>query len=471
MTISLSTAGSSAATSGTVTSQGIGSGLDIASLVSSLVSAEISPQQTLLQNSQAADQSTISALGSIKSALSSLQTAVDAITTGGALSQLSASSSDSTVFGASADSTAVAGSYQVQIQTLAQANKLKSAAFSGASAAVGTGPYTFSAGGKSFSVTLDASDDTLSGLASAINSASDNVGVSATVVNGSSGSYLLLSATQTGTANAVSVSADSPISFSSVQTAADATGTVDGLAFDSSSNIVSNVLTGVTLNLASASPSSTQTLTVSANTQSAASAVQSFVSAYNAALQLISTDTAFTPNSSSSGSSSSGGTAGPLLGDIAVQSVMQQLQSIVGGSAGSSGNAFTLLSQIGVSIGSDGTLTVDSSKLGSALQQNPGAVQGLFSGSNGIGTQLDTLLNTTIGAGGVISSKTTALQTEVDSMTTQLNALTARQTQLTAQYNAQFNAMDSVVAAYKNTSSLLTQLYAPRTSSSSSGSS
>lgn len=467
MTISLSTAGTSASNSGTVTSQGIGSGLNISSLVSSLVSAEISPQQTLLQNNQSADQSTISALGSIKSALSSLQTAVDAITTGGALSQLSAASSANTVFSASADNTAVAGSYQVQIQTLAQANKLKSPAFSSSSAAVGTGPYTFTAGGKSFSVTLDASNDTLVGLAGAINGASDNSGVAATVVNGSDGSYLLLSATQTGTANAVSVDSASPIAFSSVQPAADATGTIDGLPFDSSSNIVSNVLTGVTLNLASASPSSTQTLTVSANTQSAAGAVQSFVSAYNSALQLIASDTAFTPSSSSSGSSS-GGTAGPLLGDIAIQSVMQQLQSIVGGSTGSSGNAYTLLSQIGVSIGSDGTLSVDSTKLNSALQQNPGAVQGLFSGSNGLGTQLNTLLDTTIGAGGVISSKTTALQTEIDSMTTQLNALTARSTQLTAQYNAQFNAMDSIVAAYKNTSSLLTQLYAPRTTSSSS---
>jgi flagellar hook-associated protein 2 len=465
MTINLSTAGSSNASSGTVTSQGIGSGLNISSLVSSIVNAEIQPQQTLLQANQAADQSTISALGSIKSALSSLQSAVDAITTGGALSQLSASSSDNSVFSATADSKAAAGSYQVQIQTLAQANKLKSAAFSSAGATVGTGPYTFSAGGKSFSVTLDASDDTLSGLASAINSASDNSGVAATVVNGSSGSYLLLSATQTGTANAVSVDAASPISFSSVQPAADATGSIDGLAFDSSSNIVSSVLTGVTLNLASASPSSTQTLTVNANTQSAASAVQSFVSAYNAALSLIGTDTAFTPSSSSG--SSGGGTAGPLLGDIAVQSVQQQLQSIVGGNAGPAGNAFGLLSQIGVSIGSDGTLTVDSSKLNSALQQNPGAVQGLFSGSSGIGTRLDSLLNTTIGAGGVISAKTTALQTEIDSMTTQLNALSARSTQLTAQYNKQFNAMDSVVAAYKNTSSLLTQLYAPRTGSSS----
>ena len=463
MTVSLSTTGSSAAGTGTVTSQGIGSGLDIASLVTSLVNATIQPQQTLLQTNQSADQSTISALGALKSTLASLQTAVDAITTGGALTKVTTQSSDTSVFSATAASGAVAGSYQVQIKTIAQVNKLTSSAFSSASAAVGTGPYKFSAGGKSFSVTLDSSNDTLQGLADAINGAGDNAGVAATIVNGSSGSYLLLSATQTGSANAVTVDPSSPISFSTAQSAADATGTIDGLAFDSASNIVSGVLSNITLNLSSAAPNSTETLTVAADTTSAATAVQSFVTAYNAALSLINSATAFTPGSTDSAS----GTAGPLLGDLAIESVGRQLQSIVGSSAGSATNAFTMLSQIGVTIGSDGTLSVDSDTLNSALQQNPTAVKSMFTGSNGLGTQLDTLLNTVIGAGGTISTKTTALQSQIDGITSQLSALTARQTQLTAQYNAQFNAMDSVVAAYKNTSNLLTQLYAPRTGNSS----
>lgn len=466
MTVSLSAAGT--AISGTVTSQGIGSGIDIASLVSSLVTSTIQPQQNLLQANQATDQSTISALGSVKSALSSLQTAVDAITTGGALSKFDTQSSDNSVFTATTGTGAVAGSYQMQIQTLAQANTLKSTAFSSQSAAVGTGSYTFTAGGGSFTVTLDSTNDTLSGLATAINNASDNSGVSATIVNGSGGSYLLLSATQTGIANAVSVSSSSPVSFSSIQSASDATGTIDGLPFDNASNVISNVLNGVTLNLASASPSTTQTLTISADTQSGASAVQAFVTAYNAALSLITSATAFTPGTSTSSSSSSSGTAGPLLGDLAVESVSRQLESIVGGSTGASGSAFSLLSQIGVTTNADGSLAVNSTALNSALQSNPSAVKSLFSGSSGIGTQLDTLLNTVVGAGGLITTKTNALQTEIDGMTAQLTQLTAKSAQLTAQYNAQFNAMDAVVAAYKNTASLLTQLYAPRTTSSSS---
>ena len=470
MTVSLATAGST--TIAPVTSQGLGSGLDIATLVPALVNAVIQPQQTLLQATQTTDQTTISALGTLQSTLSSLQSAMTAITTGGGLSQLTAQSSDSSVFSATAGSGAVAGKYQVQVQTLAQVNTLESAAFSSSSAAVGTGPYTFSAGGNSFSVTLTSSNDTLSGLAAAINGASGNSGVSASIINGTGGSYLLLSATQTGTANAVSVSSSSPVSFTSVQSTSDATGTIDGLAFDSASNVVSNALSNVTLNLASASPDTTQTLTVSADTDSAAGAVQTFVSAYNAAISLLTSYTAYAPPSSTTNSSSGSttGTAGPLLGNLGVENVLYSLKSIVGGSAGSGNSAYSLLSQIGVTTNSDGSLSLNSTKLSSALQQNSGAVQSLFSGSKGIGTQLVTLLNSVAGPGGTLSAEVTGLQTDVGNITNQLSQLTAQASKLTTQYNAEFNAMDNVVAAYKSTESLLTQLYAPKTSSNSSSS-
>lgn len=462
MTVSLSTAGTH--NTGTLTSTGLGSGLDINTMVTAIVNAAIQPQQNRLQAYQTADQATISALGTLKSVLSSLQTAADAITTGGALSQLSAHVSDSSVFGASAGTGAVAGSYQVQVQTMAAANTIKSAAYSSAGAAVTDGTYTFNAGGKSFSVAIDSSNDTLSGLADAINGASDNSGVSATVVNASNGSYLLLSATQTGTANAVSMTSGPAMPFTTVQPAADATGTIAGLPFDSASNVVSGVLKGVTLTLNSASPSTTQTLSVSANSSAAVTAVQSFVAAYNTAIGLITADTKYTPGSGS-GASATSGTAGPLQGDVSIQSLQQQLQSLIGSSTGSSSGPSTL-SQVGVSFNADGTIAVDSGKLTTALQQNPSGVQSLFSGTQGIGTQLNTLLDNYAGASGVIDNKTSVLNDQIASFTNQLSDLTARQAQLTAQYYAQFNAMDSIVAGYKNTSSLLTQLYAPRTQNS-----
>ena len=443
--------------------------------MTSLVNATISPQQTLLQNSQSTDQATVSALASVQSSLSSLQSAVQSITTGNGLLQSSAQSSDSSVFTATADSGAVNGTYQVQVQTIAQANTIESQAFSSANASVGTGAYTISAGGSSFTVNLDSTDDTVSGLASAINNASGNTGVSATIVNGTGGSYLLLSATQTGTANAVSMSA-SGLNFTTVQGASDATGTVDGLAFDSASNVVTNVLSNVALNLQSASPNSTQTLTVAPDTNSAASAVQNFVSAYNAALQLITTDTAYTPPASGASTTSNTGSAGPLLGDLGIESVARQLQSITGGSTGSTTNPYTQLSQIGITFNSDGTMALNTGTLTSALQQNPNAAQSLFSDPNGIGTQLNTMLTNSAGAGGTIDSETQSIQTTLSNISNQLTQLNAQSTQLTSQYNAEFNAMDTIVAAYKNTANLLTELYTSNptnstgsTSSSSSG--
>jgi flagellar hook-associated protein 2 len=462
MTVSLPTL--STATAGVVTSQGIGSGIDISTLVTSLVNATITPQQTLLQNQQSTGQATISALGSVQSALSSLQTAVQAITTGSALTQLSAQSSNSLIFSASAGTGAVAGSYQVQVQTLAQANTIQSSAFDSASATVPTGTYSITAGGSTFNVSIDSSNDTLSGLAAAINNS--NGGASATIVNGTSGSYLLLSATQTGLANAVSMSSSSPMSFTSVQSASDATGTIAGIAFDSPTNVVSNALSNVALTLTNTSAGATQTLTVSANVQSAATAVQSFVTAYNAALSLITTDTAYTPGS---GTSSTTGTAGPLLGDLAVQSIQHQLQSIVG--AGTSSGIYSQLSQIGVTTNSDGTLAIDSGTLSNALQQNPNAVQQLFSGSNGIGTNMLSMLNQAVGAGGSMATEIASLNTQSTAITAKLAQLTSQSTLLTAQYNAEFNAMDTVVQAYKNTASLLTQLYTPNTNTSNSSSS
>src|SRR6202007_2386863 len=122
----------------------------------------------------------------------------------------------------------------------------------------------------------------------------------------------------------------------------------------------------------------------------------------NAAISLLTTYTAYAPPSSTSNSSagSSSGTAGPLLGNLGVENVLYSLKAIVGGTGGSGNSAFSLLSQIGVSTNSDGSLSVNSSTLSSALQQNSSAVQSLFSGSKGIGTQLNTLLGSVAGPGG-----------------------------------------------------------------------
>ena len=111
--------------------------------------------------------------------------------------------------------------------------------------------------------------------------------------------------------------------------------------------------------------------------------------------------------------------------------------------------------------------------MANAVQQNAASVQNLFSsaaGAGGIGTQLHSLLNNAAGTGGTLATEQGGLQSDVNNINNQLQALKSQATALTAQYNAEFNAMDSIVAAYKNTQNLLTQLYAPRTTTSSSSS-
>jgi flagellar hook-associated protein 2 len=436
----------------TLTSTGLGSGIDVNSLTTNLVNATIGPQQTLIKNKQASDQATISALGTVQSALIGLETAVNSLTSGGALQSLSAATSNPNVFTAAAGSAAVAGTYTVKVQSLAQGNAISSGAYSSASASVGAGVVTINAGGSNFSVTLTAGQDTLQDLANAINKSPDNSGVSASIITSVDGAHLVLNATQTGVANAVSVSSSPLGAFSTVQSASDAQIFVDGFEYDSSSNTVTGALSGVTLNLEAADPNVQLTLRIAANTTAAASAVQSFVTAYNTALSLLSSSTAYDSTTK---------TAGPLIGNAAVNAALQQIKQIVGSKVVSNGsNAITSLSQLGVSAGSDGSLQVDSTKLNAALSQNLGSVQNLFSGDSGIGTRLSATLERFAGASGILDSETSHYQTDYSNLQQKLAGLTTESDRLTQRYLKEFNNMNSIVSQYNSLSNMLTQTFA-----------
>lgn len=456
MAVNLTT--SPVVSSGTISSAGLGTNLDVSSIVPQLVQAEIGPSQQRLQGVIAQDTAEISALGIVKSNLSALQNALKAILTGGALKQLSASSADSTVFNATASTSAVAGTYKVQVQQLAQANSIASTAYTSADDVVGNGPITITAGGSSFTVTLSDGNNTLADLRDAINGASDNSGVSATIVNGTDGAHLLLNATETGLTNAVSVDSGGLLTFNSVQGAADAIVSVAGFEYHSSSNTVAGAIDGVTLNLNSAKPNTDIALTVSRNTASAVSAVQSIVDNYNAALQFLNTNTAYNSDTQQGGA---------LLGDPAINSLVQRLRSTVSSAISTPAGGISALSQIGISSDVDGKLTLDSSQLISALQSNPSAVQNLFSSDGGVGTQLNNFLNGYTQSNGVLDAETGGLQNQIDDANSQLSALAQRGNTLTTQYTNQFNAINTVVAQYTNIGSFLTQQFTALTQSTS----
>ena len=274
-------------TSALLTSAGIGSGLDVNGIVSSLMAVAQQPV-TLLQQRQSSVQTQVSALGTLQSAVGTLQSAMQTLADPATFQALSATPGNTAVLSATAASGASPGNYAITVGTLAKAQTLVASGLTSQNNPSSTGTLTIQVGsGPATTVTIDSSNNTLAGLASAINSA--NAGVTATIVNdGSATPYrLALTANNSGSANTISVT--NTLSAGELQTAiaglaqsvapSNATLTVNGVAISSPSNTVTGAIPGVTLNVAATGSS---TLAVAANSSAIQTNIGNFVKAYNA---------------------------------------------------------------------------------------------------------------------------------------------------------------------------------------------
>jgi flagellar hook-associated protein 2 len=461
--VSVAGSGSAAAAGGSV--------INVSQLVSALVGATQAPQEALIANQTAAVTSEISAIGTLQSALSSFKSSLQPLSTPSAFNALSASSSDSTVFTASADSGAVAGSYAITVGNLATAQQLLSGAFAGGSnATVGTGTLSLSLGGSSFNVTIDGSNDTVAGIAAAINAAAGNPGISAAVVNGADGAHLLLSSTLTGAANTIQVSendggnalaaltygAGNTGNYTQQSQALDASFSVAGVAYSSASNTVSNALSGVTFTLLGTTtpgvppaPGTFATLTVANDSATVVSNIQAFVSAYNTLQSSLASLGSYDATS---------GSAGALQGNPLLMNIQSQLRETMGGLAG--GAAFNSLASIGITTNPDGSLSVDSGKLQNALASNFSGVSQLFSGKTGVAVQLNTQLTADLGSGGPIDATKQTLTKQENALTQQSNALSQQMQALTASLTEQYAALNTLLSSLQTTSAYLSQQFA-----------
>ena len=458
------TVGSTTPTSGLLTSMGVGSGIDVSTLVTTLVNAKKKPQQDQITNQSALANTQLSALGQVGAALSALQSAMAPLTDGSAFNARMVSTGDSTVLTASASGSPVSGSYNIVVSQLATSLKASSAAFADSSAKVGTGTLTLSVNGQSMSLELDDSNNSLAQVRDAINKASNNPGVSATIVNGTDGAHLVLSGTRTGVANGFVVSssggdgglaaldydvaASSGNALSVITVAQDAEYTIDGLAGHSAGNTISGAIDGLTLNLAKVGES---TLTVANDSSKATSALTNLVNTYNSFVGIYQNLTKYDATS---------GTAGAMLGDATLNSINSTLSRIIGGTA----NGATL-SSIGISLQVDGTLKLDSGKLASALGDGGRQVGNLFGGDNGFAAQLNTQLNSWVGSSGVLANRTDSIGQQLKDLTTQQATLDSRMADLTARYQAQFTALDTLMSKLNSTSSYLQQQFDALTNS------
>jgi flagellar hook-associated protein 2 len=472
---------------GTLSSPGISSGLDVNTIVTQLMAVERQPI-TDLQNKQTTFQSQLSAYGQVKSALATLQTAVQSLSNPTKFNVFTGTVSDGNVLSVTAGSSAAPASYQVETTQLAQQHKISSGNYAATTDVIGTGSltiefgtydgtagtFTSNADKTPVSITIDSTNNTLSGIRNAINSA--NAGVSASIINDGTGNRLVITSKDSGISNSIKITttdgdgtntdssglsalaydpaaaSGSGKNMSQLAEARNALFTIDGIAINKSSNTVTDAIEGVTLNLTSTNVGQPVSISVSQDTQVISTNVQAFVKAFNDANTLIRNLTAY---------DAANNKASVLTGDSTVRSVSTQLRSILTSSIGGS---LDTLSQIGIGFQQDGSLAVDTTKLQTALDFNSSSVTSLLasdgsspSSLKGIATQVNDYLTSVLGDTGSITSRTDGLNSSIKQMTDRQADLENRMTLIEARYRAQFTALDTMLASMNTTSTFLTQ--------------
>ena len=396
-----------------------GTSIDVNSIVSQLMTVEQQPI-TKLNVKEASYQAKLSAFGTIKGAMATFQSTLQGLSNANKFQTVNATPSDTTLFSATAASTALAGSYSLDIISLAQSQKLVAAGQTSSIAAIGTGAATtvtfdfgsisggtFSAvtgaytgaaftsnGSATKSIIIDSTNNSLEGIRDAINAG--KMGVSAAIINDGSGTpyRLALSSDSSGANNSlkISVTGDTAVSnllardpagvqyLAETVTAQNANLKVNGVAVSKSSNTVYDVIPGVTLTLNKIT-ASTANLSVARDTSTISNSISGFVKAYNELSSALTTISAYNPATRK----------GALLqGDSTVRSLQSQLRAALTTTVTGTSGALTTLSQVGVSFQKDGSLALDSTKLNNAISNNFSDIAGLFAA---VGNATDSLVN------------------------------------------------------------------------------
>lgn len=461
---------------------GIGSGLDIDSIVAGMVAAERAPKETQLANLEKKTTTQITAVGALKGAISDFQTALAALNKPELFQARSATSSKSDLVGVTATTAAGAGSYQLEVKSLASSSKVALAAIPNtaeAPARFTSGTFEVSLGvpgippapntKESFSVTIDESNNTLAGVRDAINTAGKDMGVSATIVTDEYGSRLVLSSSKTGAGRDITVTAtgaDEPglIGLSALNfdgtsgtgkdarvltSAQSAELYVDGLKVISETNKVDGALEGVTLDLkAKTVANEPLTIAVAEDKAGVKKQIQTFVDSYNKLIGVINAQTKVT-----SVGEDKAPVTGALVGDATARTLLNTIRNELVNVQGD--GALRALTDIGITTQKDGTLAIDSAKLDKAMASNFGELAGLFTGDKGLASRLDAKLKPYTETGGILEQRNKAMTETITKIDDQKEALTRRLTSLQERLYKQFNAMDLLVGQLSNTSSSL----------------
>jgi flagellar hook-associated protein 2 len=452
-----------------IASSGIISGLDVANLVKASMVYERLPLERL-EKRLSTTESQISAMGKIKSAISSLQEAAKAISNSGDLYSYKASLSNADVATVTTSSKAAAGSYKIEVDQLATSHKLASTGAINVPA--GGGKLTIGLG--SSAVTVDiAAGASLSDVAKAINNS--DAGVSATVINkdngdGTSSPQLLLTGKETGEANQITLSSDIGLAFDPTDSsnnqnmqqiiggaAQDAIVKIDGILLaNTTSNTIKDALTGVDLTLKATTkdltPKSTQ-LTISSDSADLETKLKTFVDAYNKARNTMKDLSSYDAAEKS---------AAVLNGDSAVTSAMSQLRgllSTVPGELLSTGpegvsKAYQSLANFGIETSAAGVLSVNTSKLKSAMEADSTSVTKAIAAYGSAFDKLTTQMNK---SDGLIANRLDGLNSTTSRLKDNISAEERRVALVQARYEKQYANLETLLSSLTTTSNYLTQ--------------
>ncbi len=461
----------------TISSPGIGSGIDVQTIVSQLVALEKAPLAQL-ETQASSIKSKLSAYGTIQSQVSALGDAANKLATSSGWNAVTGTSSNPTAIGVTVAAGAPATSLTMTVSQLAKAQSTASTAVATGSA-VGSGTLTielgswssgsFTAGADApVSVTILPGEDTLAEIATKINEA--DTGVSATVLKDASGERLLLRSKDTGLENGFRITAAdddgnhtdatglSSLSFDGVsstgtsqtQAGQNALATVNGVAIESASNRLADTLPGMTLQLSQVTTAPVE-IDVATDIEAIRTNVKSFVDAYNALVSNLATVTKYDSGTK---------TAGTLQGDasaVGLQTAMRGLMRSVTGSS-----PFTRLSDIGIEIQTGGKLSLDTEKFDAALTDTD-QIKDLFTidtgdaATQGFGLKIKAFTDGVLGVDGLVSGRTAALQKSLDRNSDEQDKVEDRATRAETRYLAQYNAMDAMVAKYNALNTFVAQ--------------
>ena len=439
-----------------ISSLGVGSGIDLNSLVQQLVAAEREPQENRLNRREVDLQAQLSAFGSLKGSLSSLESALSKLTFLNEGRSGASSNSDSVT--ARIESTAAVGEYRIEVSQLARGESRASAPVANPESTLGTGTFNLQVGdGTAVEITVAAGSNDLFGLRNAINEA--DAGVRASIINDASGSRLVLSSEKTGEDNTIQLTGITGFNAegqallnaladqaSITTTAQNALFSIDGLALESASNRLSDTLQGVNLELrATTAENSPVIVSVTRDREAITDALNGFVEAYNALINQTRDFGRYNPDTEE---------AGILLGDSTLRSIQSRLAFGLQRSGGLEGSELTSMMDLGVRTDREGQLSINSMTLDRALDDD---FLGVLNLVKEVSSELRSSLRGFSQFGGLLDARTDGLRTRIGDIERQRELLATRMEGREALLTRQFSAMDALVGQLQNTSEFLTQ--------------